>query len=455
MLLISVIHPQILVAAEKFLTLPFKDARIFIQQGWVYSTPLNGSFVHNGIDYVNGIPGSDPSTWESFDVVASADGLAMQSSGGGYGNFVIVRHNETNDEGKNIFTLYAHLQTVSSKIIFKENRNDTNYLTWTPIERGQKLGEAGDTGSPGVVHLHFEVNIGGYAQDKTDPYDIMQAREFYPGNSLFSGCGLNFLWTECPPLTESQPTIPPIIQEFNFALDTFAVDGNILGSGNADGFFDFFDDFNDGSLTTPPTSLFSFPQGVEATNESVGFLNFTSSDGAFVDDNGDIFDHAELSHFLTNGGGDSVIAATFRADTPGEGLFYSLGISDVFNTKPNLAFVFVRSFPDESNAFVVAQQVTGEGTETLAISEIDLTLVDRIILLFVLFDDTNELIPLYSIDEGMTFIEFSSQPLRVFTTGNNAAVFAQGGVLADFRCGDGIDNDGDGLIDLDDPDCDS
>src|SRR5207244_1840009 len=46
---------------------------------------------------------------------------------------------------------------------------------------------------------------------------------------------------------------------FDFALDSLSVDGNILGRGNPDGQADFFDGFDDGSLTTLPTSLLYFP----------------------------------------------------------------------------------------------------------------------------------------------------------------------------------------------------
>jgi hypothetical protein len=103
--------------------------------------------------------------------------------------------------------------------------------------------------------------------------------------------------------------------------------------------------------------------------------------------------------------------------------------------------------------FVVAQQRIGERSETLAVSEVDITSSNRIHLRLEILDDTNESIPSYSIDGGLTFIEFSPQPLRIFTTGIQAFAFAQEGILAEVTCSDGIDNDGDGLVDLDDPDC--
>ena len=64
---------------------------------------------------------------------------------------------------------------------------------------------------------------------------------------------------------------------FDFAVDSFTVDGNILGSGNANGILDFVDDFNDGSVVSPPTSTFSCSNPVL---ESGGFLRLRSADGA-------------------------------------------------------------------------------------------------------------------------------------------------------------------------------
>ena len=57
-------------------------------------------------------------------------------------------------------------------------------------------------------------------------------------------------------------------------MDSVAVDGNIAGSGEPDGSFDFFDGFDDGSLTNPPRSAFVC---VAPVSESDGFLNLRLS----------------------------------------------------------------------------------------------------------------------------------------------------------------------------------
>jgi hypothetical protein len=190
---------------SQFLTLPFGNENVAVQQGWFYNTPLRGSVIHNGIDFILGIPGSAPSTWMSFDVRAAASGVAMQSvqqdaNGNevGYGKFILVRHNEVDEEERHYFTLYAHLRSVVSKIPVRQ-KHDTNFAEWVSITRGEKIGEVGDSGSPGIVHLHFEVNRGGYAQNKVDPYDIEGTRELYANTVVCDNTGPDFLWTECPP----------------------------------------------------------------------------------------------------------------------------------------------------------------------------------------------------------------------------------------------------------------
>jgi len=222
-------------AVPQFLTLPFADENVVLQQGWVYSEELRGSTKHEGIDYIRGEVGSDSSTWTSFDVHAAADGVAMESvqpSVGeniGYGRFVIIRHNETDDQGRHYFTLYAHLMDVESNIPVRPKR-DTDFDSWFPVRGGKKIGEAGDSGIPKVIHLHFEVNRRGYAENRTDPYDIEMTREFYVS------CGPDFLWTQCPPVfptpsSEPVQTIGMVVDDQTDIVTVFNADTDtVLGT---------------------------------------------------------------------------------------------------------------------------------------------------------------------------------------------------------------------------------
>ena len=197
----------------RFLTLPLtSQARIV--NGWHYSYPANPiGILHNGIDY--------EATYDQV-VVAAADGIAMTSSqyasGSGYGRFVLIRHNETDPStGLNYFTLYAHINRAAPDIkeYSQDERRNTNYDEWTSVQRGQLIGYVGHEDTS-WVHLHFEVSKGGYAQNKTDPYDLYKktttehnSADYYPSyGTLYKSCGPEHLWTQDPPKTADAIEVP-------------------------------------------------------------------------------------------------------------------------------------------------------------------------------------------------------------------------------------------------------
>ena len=214
-------------APQKFLTLPFKDSSIKIQQGWVYTWIPDDPNAHKGIDYIKGTIDSS-SSWQSFDVVAAADGVAMYSTSEGYGTFVLIRHNEKDYLGNNYFTLYAHLQSVASGIPLKDEY-DVNYGSWKPLNRGDFLGRAGNTGASWTgIHLHFEAERKAYAHYKTDPYDLYKDRSYYPGGGSYTGSGSRYLWTTDPPSLPSLPdTTYPTVDAFNVTPDSVTL-GTLL-----------------------------------------------------------------------------------------------------------------------------------------------------------------------------------------------------------------------------------
>ena len=196
----------------KFLTLPFRDSDIKIQQGWVYTWTSNPN-AHKGTDYIKGTIDSS-SSWQSFDVVAAADGWATQSEQlggtGVYGKFVLIRHDKQDYVGNDYFTLYAHLDSVASGIPYQDRNNiDYNYndpSKWKSVKRGEVIGRAGNTGASSTgIHLHFEAQRKAYANYKTDPYDLYKNRSFYPGGGSYTSSGSRYLWTTDPP---SLPSIP-------------------------------------------------------------------------------------------------------------------------------------------------------------------------------------------------------------------------------------------------------
>lgn len=88
-------------------------------------------------------------------VVASADGRVVYAGSGlrGYGNLVIIKHNET------FLTAYAHNQTL----LVKEDQ---------AVKRGQKIAEMGSTDAD-RVNLHFEIRRRG---KPVDPTRLLPAR---------------------------------------------------------------------------------------------------------------------------------------------------------------------------------------------------------------------------------------------------------------------------------------
>lgn len=214
LLLICALGAQLLVATPTaFLTLPFGNPEIVITEGWFYDdlTP------HHGIDYAVGAPSV------SFPVLAANRGGAVvvlddASNSSGYGNFVLIKHDEFDSSGFAYFTLYAHLRSATWPASFKvktisELRTDIandNYSDWVSVNRGEQIGLSGDTGLAEGIHLHFEVERGGYALNKTDPYDIYNIRNFYPApcqpDSSSSGVPQpdpGVLWSNCPPVLPS------------------------------------------------------------------------------------------------------------------------------------------------------------------------------------------------------------------------------------------------------------
>jgi hypothetical protein len=208
------LYPFVGVADERFLYLPSSDSEVKIQQGPLYTNGephLGGGLA---LDFIKGE--TDLSrTWQSFDVVAAADGVAIQSYEKGYGNIVLIRHEGKLDSfGRVYFSLYAHLdpETIDLELPHR-SRHDTNYSLWKPVSTGDFLAKAGQTGkvqcvSSNCIHLHYEVFRGGYFQNAIDPYDVSMYdppsiisrfnRDSYPPITL-PGCGPSPSWIMCPP----------------------------------------------------------------------------------------------------------------------------------------------------------------------------------------------------------------------------------------------------------------
>ena len=106
---------------------------------------------HKGVDFV--ATNNNWDVYSAYDgtIITSYDGCAPyggsfgSSCGGGYGNYVVIEHEDP--ENNVFYTLYGHLAEV-------------NVDTGDIIKQGQKIGLAGNSGSTTGRHLHFELRIG-------------------------------------------------------------------------------------------------------------------------------------------------------------------------------------------------------------------------------------------------------------------------------------------------------
>lgn len=219
-------------------------------------------------------------------------------------------------------------------------------------------------------------------------------------------------------VTSQTTTVGP---QFDFAVDFLSVVGNVnSGAG-------FVDDFNDGSLTTPPTSNIVCNQNIAPVSESGGFLHLSSADGANTFSPGSLVDNCILgqdatSFRLNDGSGNSVITASFRADVPGPGQgaglqLFTFGTNEIVNINFS------------TGPFVVAVANPASGPQSVQAVPIDLTGIQRVMLRLTFNDSTNQVTHSYSLNGGATFIDIPlPQPGRVMTSGSQAVVSVFGSV---------------------------
>ncbi|MBI45248.1 MAG: peptidase M23 [Candidatus Marinimicrobia bacterium] len=107
-----------------------KEARRTSRYGYRRDPFTKSRRFHEGDDFSGPI---------GVDVYATADGKVVSSKRyGSFGNYIEINH------GNGYMTVYAHLSTREVR------RGDK-------VERGQKIGEIGNTGRSTAPHLHYEV----------------------------------------------------------------------------------------------------------------------------------------------------------------------------------------------------------------------------------------------------------------------------------------------------------
>lgn len=139
--------------------MPTTSAEVSSEYGW-RTPPCSGcSADHKGVDFVPGF--GEP-------IFAVADGMVIDmGSGGGYGNYVRLKHLVANTGGviEEWETLYAHIKNDS----FLEGM-----MIGTVVKGGDIIGAVGNTGMSTGPHLHFELFING---ENVDPLPLLGTYE--------------------------------------------------------------------------------------------------------------------------------------------------------------------------------------------------------------------------------------------------------------------------------------
>jgi len=127
------------------------DAYVGPSDGWggggngPLGRPLNSWYLSRSVG--NGHSGADMIAPRGAPIFAAEHGtVTFAGAYAGYGNIVMIDH------GNGLQTYYAHCDTM-------------NVSAGQTVSRGQQIATVGSTGRSSAFHLHFEVRVGGVAQE--------------------------------------------------------------------------------------------------------------------------------------------------------------------------------------------------------------------------------------------------------------------------------------------------
>lgn len=208
--LVSVQAPALGAAKPvKFLTLPFDASdKVVMQRAWTTVDPNTGQFTlnHHAIDYVNG-KRDQTATWKKFNALAAAAGEACGAktnqggcfdSGEIMGNRVLIRHKVG---GVTYYTFYNHLDSIAKGIPLNDKTNTVH------VDAGEVIGVVGQSNSPGVLHLHWELLDANLKP--IDPYGIYGITNQYPDPKGKNGKKAKKSWFLTDPPTAFNAVVKP------------------------------------------------------------------------------------------------------------------------------------------------------------------------------------------------------------------------------------------------------
>ena len=168
-----------------------EDGKLFAS-GAPSSTYITSNFgyrrLEGKLDYHEGIDISGYGVIDSINIIAAKDGIVYKvnntcsnygsaSCAAGAGNLVVLKHSDNN------YTVYYHLTLDSITVSVGES-----------VKQGQVIAKMGTSGHSTGVHLHFQIDVGGYGNNfAVDPLTYLSTSDYRPTSQTESGDLLKML----------------------------------------------------------------------------------------------------------------------------------------------------------------------------------------------------------------------------------------------------------------------
>lgn len=179
----------------------------YTSDGWVHPLGVGTWYcqqayksTHKAIDFTTGTPGriaGSPIYASKAGTVVSIRRDDDGEHGGGWGNAVLIRHDDTMVGGNCYYTRYAHMVSPPS------------FKTGDKVSQGDKLGAVGNTGKSTGYHLHFQIYF--TSATRTDYGTFTATADFsvnpnsvsdFPGTPYTEGQSFSVNYTKSPYITD-------------------------------------------------------------------------------------------------------------------------------------------------------------------------------------------------------------------------------------------------------------
>lgn len=189
-------------------TMPLGVGTWHVSRAFTISSDLSKD--HRAVDFTTGIRGQIA----GYPIYASKAGTVVSvrkendgTHGGGWGNSILIRHDETGDGTNCYYTRYAHMISIPTQKVGDK------------VSQAEKIGAVGNTGVSTGYHLHFQVYYTG--KDRTDFGNFTAHADFsvdpntipnFPGTPFITGKRSVVNYQKCDLISEND------IEQFKRAI---------------------------------------------------------------------------------------------------------------------------------------------------------------------------------------------------------------------------------------------